>query len=112
MEERVFSIYEYCSGIWTIKALCKEFGTLRPLGYKYVLRYQQYGVERLLNNSRRPHDIPNITPLSIERMIISFRRKRPRYGVQKILVKLTERFPDKAFLSVPAIIKFYPKMAS
>lgn len=59
MEERVLFINEYYSGIWTTKGLCKEFGISRPLGYEYVRRYEQYGVEGLLSNSRRPHDIPN-----------------------------------------------------
>jgi len=33
MEERVFFINEYRSGIWTMTELCKKFGISRPLGY-------------------------------------------------------------------------------
>jgi transposase len=43
--------------------LCKEFGISRPLGYKYVRRFKQYGVDGLINISKRPHDIPNKTSL-------------------------------------------------
>lgn len=103
MEERVFFINEYRSGIWTMTDLCKEFGISRPLGYKYIRRYEQFGIDGLLSISRRPHDIPNKTPQNIERLIVAFRKKHPRYGALKILVKLTERYPDKEFPSIPTI---------
>lgn len=103
MEERVFFINEYRSGIWTMTDLCKEFGISRPLGYKYVRRYEQFGIDGLISISKRPHDIPNKTPQNIERLIVAFRKKHPRYGALKILVKLTERYPEKVFPSIPTI---------
>ena len=74
MEERVFFINEYRSGIWTMTDLCKEFGISRPLGYKFVHRYEQYGIDGLLSISKQPHSIPNKTPQNIERLIIAFRK--------------------------------------
>jgi len=103
MEERVFFINEYRSGIWTVTDLCKEFGISRPLGYKYIHRFERLGVEGLTDFPTRPHSIPNKTPEKIEHLIIAFRKKHPRYGALKILVKLSERFPNKVFPSVPTI---------
>jgi transposase len=41
----------------TISTICKRYGTSRNSYYKWNIRYKQKGIEGLLNNSRRPHDI-------------------------------------------------------
>jgi len=103
MEERVNFINEYRSGIWTVKDLCQEFDISRPLGYKYIRRYEEYGPEGLADLPKTPHTSPNKTPSNIEKAIIAFRRKHPRYGALKILTKLSEKDPTLHWPSIPTI---------
>jgi len=94
MDEKYFFINEYRSGIWTITDLCKGFQISRTLGYKYINRFELYGMEGLADLSRKPHSSPKKTPKRIEDTILAFRRKHPRYGPEKIIVKLPEKFPN------------------
>jgi len=103
MEERVNFINEYRSGIWTVKDLCLEFDISRPLGYKYIKRYEKYGTEGLADLPKAPHTSPNKTPSNIEKAIVAFRRKHPRYGALKILTKLSEKDPTLHWPSIPTI---------
>lgn len=93
MEERFFFINECRSGKRTITDICKEFGISRTLAYRYLDRFEASGMKGLENLPRRPHTCPNKTPKAIEDKIIAFRKKHPRYGPEKILTKLSERFP-------------------
>jgi len=103
MEERVNFINEYRSGVWTVKDLCQEFGISRPLGYKYIERYELYGIEGLVDLPKTPHSSPNKTPSNIEKAIVTFRRKHPRYGALKIRTKLSEEAPSLHWPSIPTI---------
>jgi len=94
MDERYFFISECRSGKRTITDICRDFGISRTLGYEYIKKYEQYGLEGLKDRSRAPHSCPNKTPKAIEERIIKFRTKHPRYGPEKILSKLSERYPD------------------
>ena len=100
MQNRVIFINEYLSGIWTISELCQDFGISRPLAYKFIHRYEESGIEGLEDLPKTPHTSPNKTPLLIENKIIKFRTDHPRYGAEKILVKLSEELPG---ITWPAI---------
>jgi transposase-like protein len=41
--------------------LCREFGISRPVGYEWLRRYQQGGVQALAELSRRPQHSPRHT---------------------------------------------------
>ncbi len=94
MDERVYFINEYRSGAWTVTDLCKEFEISRTLGYKYIHRFEQYGMKGLLDLSKAPHTIPNKTPKAIEDVILLLRRKHPRYGPEKLQAKISELYTD------------------
>lgn len=93
MDERFFFINEYRSGKRTITDICKDFGISRTLGYKYIDRFEQYGMEGLQDRSKAPHSSPNKTPKTIEDKIVKFRKKHPRFGPEKIITKLSEKNP-------------------
>jgi transposase len=45
---------------WTgepVSIICKKYGTSRKSYYKWKKRYKEKGIEGLLDNSRRPHNI-------------------------------------------------------
>jgi len=103
MNERVFFINEYLSGARTITDLAKEFGISRTLAYKFIHRYQEFGIAGLENFSTRPQFLPKKTPRRIENAILKFREKHKRYGAEKIQVKLSEQQPDIKWPSISTI---------
>jgi len=94
MDEKYFFINEYLAHRHTITELCKQFGISRPLGYKYIERYNQTGFKGLEELSRKPKTSPTKTPSKITRDIISIRNKHPRYGADKIKTILERDKPD------------------
>ena len=49
---------------WTgesVSIICKRYCTSRKTYYKWKKRYKEKGIEGLLDNSRRPHNIKKIT---------------------------------------------------
>jgi transposase InsO family protein len=100
MSERVFFINEYLSGSRTITDLAKEFGISITLAYKFLRRYQEYGISGLEDLSTRPNFSPNKTSKRIENAILKFREKHKRYGAEKIHTILSEQKPN---INWPAI---------
>ena len=45
--------------------LCREFGISRKTGYKIKRRYEEEGIEALIDRSRRPLSSPNKTPRAV-----------------------------------------------
>jgi len=63
--------------------LCKRFGITRRTGYKWLKKYQMYGVVGLLDESRRPKQCNNKTPEDIEEYVAQM-RKKDHWGSKKI----------------------------
>jgi transposase InsO family protein len=63
-------------------ALCKEYGISRPTGDKWIARY--LAGEDLNDKSKAPKTAANKTATNIEAFIVSYRRKYPAIGAQKI----------------------------
>ena len=99
-EEKFFFINEFRSGLWTMKSLCQEFGISRTLGYKYLHRFEKAGFEALRELSRVPHSSPNKTPTDIEQAIVELRKKHLRFGAEKLLTVLCQRYPEKPWPSL------------
>lgn len=100
MDEKIHFINEWRSGAWSFRALCAEFGISHTLGYKYVHRYEQGGIEGLEEQSRAAHEVANKTPAHLEEAIVELRKKRPRWGGEKLVAFLAERYPGERW---PAI---------
>jgi len=108
MDNRVFFIEEYRSGQWTVTDLCKQFCISRTLGYKYIKRYELYGITGLHDLPKTPHNCPIKTSKTVETAIIKLRKKHPRYGPEKLITKLSETNPNiewPAYSTVSLILK-------
>jgi putative transposase len=79
--------------------LCQEFGIPRKTGYKIFDRYQECGVQRLTDRSRRPHHCAHKLPFQVENYILNLKREHPSWGARKIRERLTRRFSD---IKIPA----------
>lgn len=69
--------------------LCRQFNISRPTGYKWLHRYQNEGLEGLVERSRRPNTSPNKTGESVEELVVAARRQDPGWGGRKLHCHLT-----------------------
>lgn len=74
------------------KWLCEEFGVSRKTGYKWLGRYQQYGIKGVQELSRRPYNIPWKTPKKIEKLILKERREHATWGPKKLRQRLIDEY--------------------
>jgi transposase InsO family protein len=74
--------------------LCREFGISRKTGYKVWKRYQEEGIEALMDRSRRPYSSPNKTPRLTVALIVDLRLLKPTWGPKKLLWLLRKHYPD------------------
>ncbi|HYV52180.1 MAG TPA: IS481 family transposase [Candidatus Eisenbacteria bacterium] len=76
---------------WTgepVSIICKRYGTSRKSYYKWKNRYKEKGIEGLLDNSRRPHNIKYVKVTSeIQETILDLRLTK-RFGCNRIKFRL------------------------
>src|SRR5579859_6382229 len=69
----------------SMAALCREFGISREVGYKWVRRYRDQGLDGLRERSRAPKSCPHKLSPTIAEFIIGLREKHPTWGPRKLL---------------------------
>ena len=84
MEQKVEFICEWRTQKYSITELCKAFNISRPTAYKLINRFQNEGLEGLVEQSRTPRAHPNKTSAAIEEKIIQIKGKYARWGAKKI----------------------------
>ncbi len=80
--------------------VCREFDISRKTGYKIFNRYKDCGLEGLTDRSRRPYRHANQLPFQIEKLIVSLKQERPKWGAPKIRERLRRLHRD---VHTPAI---------
>jgi transposase InsO family protein len=75
----------------SMSELCREFDISRPVGYEWLRRYQQGGVQAIAECSRRPQHSPRQTDTAIEQQVVALRRRYPDWGARKLRVLLAEQ---------------------
>ena len=98
MDERLQFVARRLAGE-AMADLCREFGISRKTGYKIFDRYQECGVERLTDRSRRPYRYANQLPFQVENYILNEKREHTSWGARKIRERLLRRFSD---IPIPA----------
>lgn len=69
-------------------ALCRRFGVSRRVGYKWLERYHEAGVEGLRDRSRAPLHHPQAIAKGIAERCLAVRRSHPSWGPRKVLAFL------------------------
>ena len=108
MEQKVEFICEWRTLKYTITELCKEFGISRPTGYKLIERYEKFGLEGLLEQTKAPKNHPNATSEILVKAILKLKKKHPRWGAKKIERLLFNDFPGEdvpSYITVHNILK-------
>lgn len=101
MEQKVAFICEWRTGKYSLTELCKSFGISRPTAYKMIHRFEQKGMEGLLEVAKNPHYHPNQTKPEIEEAILNLKEKYPLWGAKKIRRLLLNDFTE---LEVPSVV--------
>ncbi len=103
--------YEFCflanEPGCNISELCRKIGISREIGYKWLRRYRENGLEGLTEQSRRPHHSPDRSSASLESAVVALRLKNPCWGPRKLRVLLKDQLsePLPAISTVARILK-------
>jgi len=93
MDQKTEFILLWKSNKYTIAELGRMFEISRTTAYKFINRYCRVGLDGLKELSRSPRRVANKTPDRIESEIVKLRGRHPRWGGEKLLVLLEDRFP-------------------
>ena len=92
-EQRVRFIHDWQKQEDSMAELCRRHGVSRRVGYKWVGRYEQGGLDALQDRPRAPQRHPNQTPPEIEQRILDLRGEHSRWGPTTLKAVL-ERHDD------------------
>jgi putative transposase len=84
-------------------AVCRRFGVSRKSGYKWLGRYDEAGVEGLIDRSRAPANHPHAISEAIAGRCLAVRRVHPTWGPIKVRGWLARRFPQTEWPAVSTI---------
>lgn len=80
--EHLYNLWR--SGGHSVTELCRLFGISRKTGYKWINRGNKTGADQFADHSKRPKVFPLKTSQSMERSIITLRKKYPDWGGRKL----------------------------
>src|SRR2546423_5180790 len=72
----------------SMSALCRRYGVSRPVGYKWLARYEKSGEAGLADRSCAPRTHPNQVEAELERRILAMRAEHPSWGARKLVAAL------------------------
>lgn len=84
MEERLRFVMDFQDEEESMSQLCRQYGISRRVGYKWLSRYEEFGLEGLKEQSRAPHDHPNEVAERMRQRIVQLRGSHPRWGPRKL----------------------------
>jgi len=84
-------------------AICRRFGVSRRVGYKWLARYQEEGVEGLLDRSRAPLRHSRTIAEEITERCLAVRRTHPTWGPLKVRAWLERRAPGTGWPAASTI---------
>lgn len=93
---------------FSITNLSQKYGVSRPTVYKWLNRYEQFGIEGLREKSRAPNSCPHRTSENILNLIVQEKLNNRRRGPRKIRAQLKRKYPKLEF-PVPSTISYWLK---
>lgn len=90
LEQRICLVMSYLGREAPMAVLCRRHGVSRKTGYKWVELYRSLGLPGLDDRPRRPRSGKHWTRAETQTLIITMRRKHPRWGAPKIVARLRQ----------------------
>jgi putative transposase len=78
----------------TVAEVCRKFGVSRKTGYKWLARYRADGPVGLADQSRAPHQHPQMISPAIAKRCIKVRKAHRTWGPAKVRAWLQRRNPE------------------
>jgi transposase InsO family protein len=103
MEQKIEFICEWQSDKYTITELCKAFKISRPTAYRLINRFEKFGIEGLIEQSKAPRNHPNRTKKEVEEKILCLKEKHSKWGAKKLHRLLFNDFDPEEIPSVVTI---------
>jgi putative transposase len=100
MDLKVHLINDWNDGHSSITDLSQKYEVSRPTVYKWLKRYEQFGIEGLKEQSRAPKRCPHRTSEEILNLVIQEKLKNRRRGPRKIRAQLVRKYPEQEFPAV------------
>ena len=104
--ERKRFILEAQGGLFSHAELCRRHGVSRKTGYKWLNRYEAEGPDGLADRSHRPLSCSHATDPRVIEAAIELRRRRPRWGADKIRARVLCLHPDWRLPSAQVLHKY------
>ncbi len=110
MNERVKFVAAMLEAEETFGELCERFGISRKQGYKWKERYEEGGVQALVDRSRAPHSHPHAVSAEVVQLLTTARKKHPRWGPRKLLVVVRRHHPKVVLPSASTVGAIFKKL--
>ncbi len=94
MTQKIQLLADWHSKLFTVTDLSHKYDIQRNTVYKWLERYEAFGVDGLKERSRAPHRHPNQTPDDVVAMIVAQKLKKRKRGPKKVIARLKEQHPD------------------
>ncbi|MDZ7929799.1 MAG: helix-turn-helix domain-containing protein [Rhodococcus sp. (in: high G+C Gram-positive bacteria)] len=78
-----------------VSDVAERFGVSRQTVTAWRKRYENSGIDGLVDSSRRPHASPNRIQPDIEALICEMRRHHRRWGARRICFELSKEIGDR-----------------
>ncbi|MEV0154141.1 IS481 family transposase [Micromonospora sp. NPDC050686] len=90
MEQRYRAVQDVLAGS-TVTDVAERFGVSRQAVHRWLVWYQDEGLEGLADRSSRPRSSPGQTSPEVEALICELRRNHPRWGARRLVYELGRR---------------------
>jgi transposase InsO family protein len=82
---------------WPMSEVCRAFGISRKTGYKWLERYDSFGLEGLKDHSRAPKTQPHGVSAAMVERVLKLRRRHRFWGPRKLVAWLRREEPAIAW---------------
>jgi transposase InsO family protein len=100
MNIKIELIKDWDAGHFSVTDLSHKYGISRPTVYKWLGRYNRYGIEGLKERSRSPRHCPHRTSRKIIDLVIQEKLKNRKRGPRKVRAQIKRKYPE---LDLPAV---------
>jgi putative transposase len=85
MDQKVEFLATARAGHISVSAACDRFGISRKTGYKWINRYDEFGVRGLEHLSRAPKSHPHAVSTQVIEQLLGARRRHPHWGARTLV---------------------------
>jgi transposase InsO family protein len=93
MDQKIQMVADWQSEYLSITDLSQKYSLSRPTIYKWLKRYEEFGIDGLKEQSRKPLHSPNQTKDDIVELIIKEKLKNRKRGPKKVYYQLATQYP-------------------